>query len=87
MSTVEVGESHRESFAPRKRGEKQARYITAVEIVIPAGTEVTIAPDEVKRHPAHSYASALLGMTKDSTSEWTMPLSEALQLGFIKQVD
>lgn len=58
-------------------------YVTAKEIVIPAGTEVQLAPSKISRFVP--YAGVLLGVTKDTTAEWTMPLDEALKTGLIKE--
>lgn len=60
------------------------KYVTAQEIVIPAGTEVQLAPNKISRYVP--YAGVLLGVTKDTTAEWTMPLDEALETGLIKEI-
>lgn len=59
------------------------KYVTAQDIVIPAGTAVQLAPNKISRYVP--YAGVLLGVTKDTTAEWTMPLDEALETGLIKE--
>ncbi len=73
-----------ETLAPKKRG-KQPTYRLARNIVIPAGTPVQIAPVEVRRHG--EWASVLKAEGPDSTSEWVIPLDEALELGLIEKVE
>lgn len=60
-------------------------YVTAKEIVIPAGTPVQLAPNKISRFVP--YAGVLLGVTNDTTAEWTMPLDEALETGLIKETE
>ena len=60
-------------------------FVTAQDITIPAGTAVGRAPIRTERHPACPFASILIGVTEDSTAEWTMPLDEALAAGLIKE--
>ena len=56
-------------------------YVTAKDIVIPAGTPVVPAPDVTRR--AVPFASVLIGVTDDSTAEWCMPLDEAIEAGLV----
>lgn len=60
------------------------KYVTINDIVIPAGTEVQVAPYKVRRFVP--FASVLLGVTKDMTAEWTMPVDEAIKTGLIKEI-
>lgn len=60
-------------------------YVTAREIVIPAGTPVHLAPNKISRFVP--YAGVLLGVTDDSTAEWTMPLDEAVEAGLVKEIE
>lgn len=57
-------------------------YVTVKDIVIPAGTRV--AADGPKTSYTCERASILVAESKDCTSEWSMPLDEALELGLIK---
>jgi hypothetical protein len=58
-------------------------YVTTRDIVIPAGTEVDISPAGMGRTIHCDFASILTAETKDHTSEWSMPLDEALELGIV----
>lgn len=60
------------------------RYVTTKDITIPAGTEIQIAPHTISR--AVRFGSILLGVTKDVTSEWTIPLDEGLETGLVKEI-
>lgn len=60
------------------------KYVLTQDITIPAGTEVQIAPNKISRFVP--YAGVLLGVTKDTTAEWTMPLDEALETGLVKEI-
>jgi hypothetical protein len=60
-------------------------YVTAKEIVIPAGTPVQLAPNKISRFVP--YAGVLLGVTNDTTAEWTMPLDEAIETGLVKEIE
>lgn len=64
---------------------KPPTYVTAKDIVIPAGTEVQMAPYKINR--LVPFGMALLGITKDSTAEWSMPLDEAIEAGLIKETE
>ena len=62
----------------------RSRYAIAKDIVIPAGTEVGMAPsrtDYISRH-----AEAIIEVTKDTTAHWRMDLSDALETGLIKEI-
>jgi hypothetical protein len=56
-------------------------FVTARDIIIPAGTEVGVAPWKTER--VVPFACAVVGPTKDTTFEWTMPLDEALEQGLV----
>lgn len=58
-------------------------YVTTEDITIPAGSLVQIAPSTISRYVP--YGSVLIGVTKDSTAEWAMPIDEALAAGLIKE--
>lgn len=60
------------------------KYVTARDIIIPAGTEVGIAHAGCGRTIHVDFAEILTAETKDHTSEWSMPLDEALELGIIE---
>lgn len=69
-------------------------YILMKDIVIPAGTELFIAPARVDRSdkdgrpalasgkPAH-FVEAIIGPTKDTMFNWTMHIDDALASGLI----
>lgn len=56
-------------------------YVTAKDIVIPAGTPVGEAPWRTER--AVPFASVLIATSKDSTAELVIPLDEAIKLGLV----
>jgi hypothetical protein len=58
-----------------------SKYVTAKDIVIPAGTEVCPAPSSLTRFVP--YASVIIETSKDTVAEWCMPLEEAFDLGLI----
>jgi hypothetical protein len=58
-----------------------SQYITAKDIVIPAGTAVCPAPASITRFVP--FASVIVETSKDTMAEWAMPLDEALDLGLI----
>lgn len=63
-----------------KKSTKES-FVTTRDIVIPAGTKVDLAPSQTRR--IVPFASVLTAVTKDVTSEWTMPFDEALSTGLI----
>lgn len=60
-------------------------YVLARDIVIPTGTKVDVRPSGTRSKIFCDFAEVLISETKDHTSEWTMPLDEALELGIIVQ--
>ncbi len=57
-------------------------YVIARDIVIKAGTEVFVhGPHSRKVH--YDAATVLTAVTKDTTSEWAMPLDEAVAAGLV----
>lgn len=60
------------------------RYRTTVDIVIPAGTEVREAATITRR--AVPFGEAIMGHGPHSTSEWLMPLFEAIAEGLVEEV-
>lgn len=70
-------------------------YVTAVDIVIPAGTELHEAPGRIIRsdrdgnpaitsgNPAH-FVEAIVGPTRDTTFSWTMHIDDAVEAGLIR---
>jgi hypothetical protein len=74
----------RRFIVPKKRQSKT--YVTTKDIVIPAGTEVSV--DGPKTHTyCYEKASILRGETKDVTSEWSMDLREALDIGLVRELE
>lgn len=71
------------------------KYVTACDIVIPAGTALSEAPSRIDRsdrdgnpaiasgQPAH-FVEAIIGPTKDTTFSWTMHIDDAIEAGLIK---
>lgn len=57
------------------------KFVLARDIVIPAGTKVQA--DGPKTSMRGEAASVLIAETHDHTSEWSMPLDEALRLGIV----
>lgn len=60
------------------------KFVTAKDIVIPAGTEIGIAPSSTVRLP-FPFAEALIAINKDMTASWTMPLDEAIEAGLVRE--
>lgn len=54
------------------------------DFLIPAGTEVGVAPFAVRR--IETFGEALISLSKDATAELTFDLIEALELGLIEEV-
>lgn len=80
MSEISVQRAGMRNVDGYARARSQ-RYATKQDIVIPAGTEVGIAAWRVEREAP--FAEAVIGPTKDTTFEWSMPLDEALELGLV----
>lgn len=62
------------------------KYVTARDILIPAGTAVHVNPPHRSNWGVPS-ANVLTAVTKDSTSEWLMPLDEAIAAGLVAEVE
>lgn len=60
-----------------------ARFVTAKDIVIPAGTEVGPAP--IRTQYLTPHGEVLVGFDKDTTGNLRFDLDEALSLGLIKE--
>lgn len=58
-------------------------FVTAKDIIIPAGTEVGIGP--VRSGYATPHAEIIIGVTKDTTAHWRMDLAEAMETGLVKE--
>ena len=52
------------------------------DIVVKAGTMLSIEPP-FKRETMCDYVSVLIAHGKDRTSEWTMPLDDAVSYGLV----
>lgn len=63
---------------------KKRRLTISREIVIPVGTIARIEPNRVSRYSGE-WVSVLIAHGKDHTSEWMMPLKEALALGLVEE--
>lgn len=61
------------------------KYVTTRDIVIPAGTEVSVDPPHTQSFGTEQV-SVLHAESKDCTSEWRMPLDEAIEVGLVKDV-
>jgi hypothetical protein len=62
------------------------KYVTTKDIIVPKGSEVWVAGEGYKREYFVPFAEIAVEHTKDITSNWDMPLDEALELGLIKEV-
>lgn len=62
---------------------KPAPIKTLVDVVLPAGTEVSINPPHQTNH-AIPHVTVLVPHGKDSSSEWHMPLEDAVALGIVE---
>ena len=59
---------------------------TLIDIVLPAGTEVSINPPHRVSY-AIPHVTVLIAHGKDSSSEWHMPLEDAVALGIVEAPD
>lgn len=65
------------------RPQKAPRYVLARDLIIPAGTEVDFEPAGRRTTFGIPFASIIIGMSRDSTAEFTMPMDEAVALGVV----
>jgi hypothetical protein len=68
---------------PRKQ--KTQKVLTTKEIVIPVGSEATVTP--YMKSSKTDFVSVLISHDKNGTSEWTMPVEDAIRLGFIENTE
>ena len=61
----------------------KTEYVTAQNIVIPAGTPVQRASWSSRKT---DFASAVIGPDKDTHFEWSMAFEDAERLGLVKAV-
>ena len=61
-------------------------YRTAKEIVIPAGSEVSVEENRTSSYKT-PHASVLIEVDPDSTAEWMMDLDEAIAAGLVEEVE
>ena len=59
------------------------RYVTLKDVTIPAGSEGTAFL--YVRSEKHNYMSVLISHDEDTTSEWLIPVEDALRLGIIQR--
>lgn len=64
----------------------RVKYRTVRDILIPAGTMVSVEPPGLNRRYMTPHASILIAETKDHTSEWAMDLGESIELGIVEPV-
>lgn len=57
---------------------------TLVDIIIPAGTEAAVEPPHRTEY-CTKYVSVLIAHGNDRTSEWLMPLEDAVSFGLVSQ--
>jgi hypothetical protein len=60
-------------------------YRTAKDIVIPAGSEVTVEEQRTSKYVT-PHASVLIEVDPDNTAEWLMDLDEAIETGLVEEV-
>ena len=63
------------------RKQRTERGLTLSTVTIPAGSEVTRIP--YSRVEKYDYVSVLVSHDKDATSEWTMPVEDAVRMGIV----
>jgi hypothetical protein len=61
---------------------KRPNYVTARDIVIPAGTKVLRASWQSSKI---DLAQAIVGPSKDTHFEWNMPFEDAIDLGLVRE--
>ena len=63
---------------------KSKEYVVITDIVIPAGTNISIAPFKTIRYV--DFGEAVIGFGKDACGTFTMPLDEMLELNLITEL-
>lgn len=65
---------------PKRKKPQVVRLVN--DLIIPAGTVCTVEPP-FKRQTLCDYVSVLISHGRDRTSEWTMPLEDAVSYGLV----